>query len=313
MVLRRAASVCLAFLGVRRASEIAGLRIADIKVDEAGGLVEVKVRSQENDQFGAGQVARVVALPSWGGARPVRLVTGWLRFGAWLVRNRDRAGGLAASGDNSTLFVGLARARFGFSLAASGVSASWKKGFDGTGLSPRQGGARFYVARGMAREATQELGGWESPAVIEGVYTKARSKGVIPEMRSAVAKACAGLGVECFVRDLDHVVCAESSEFMAAEQGAEARVWRQRIGSVRDLLVPSGVLPVREDFWSLTGRRVKALNLPTHQMREVLSWGSSYRAELRRYRSEEPFKVARRRDRGLAARLAPEKGARSHQ
>ena len=154
MVLRRAASVCLAFLGVRRASEIAGLRIADIKVDEAGGLVEVKVRSQENDQFGAGQVARVVALPSWGGARPVRLVTGWLRFGAWLVRNRDRAGGLAASGDNSTLFVGLARARFGFSLAASGVSASWKKGFDGKNLSPREGGARFYVANGIARVAT---------------------------------------------------------------------------------------------------------------------------------------------------------------
>ena len=92
-----------------------------------------------------------------------------MRFRAWLVRNRDHAGRLAASGDNSPLFVGLARARFGFGLAASGVSASWKKGFDGKGLSPRKGGARFYVINGMAREATQELGGWEPPAVMEGV------------------------------------------------------------------------------------------------------------------------------------------------
>ena len=70
VALRCAASARLAFFGVRRASEIAGLRMADIVVDEAGGLVEVKVRSQKNDQFGAGQVARVVALPSWGGRVP---------------------------------------------------------------------------------------------------------------------------------------------------------------------------------------------------------------------------------------------------
>ena len=92
-----------------------------------------------------------------------------------MVRNRDRAGRLAASGDNSPLFVGLARARFGFGLAASGASASLKRGFDGKGLSPRKGGARFYVINGMAREATQGLGGWKSPAVMEEVYTKSRS------------------------------------------------------------------------------------------------------------------------------------------
>ena len=52
--------------------------MADITVDEAGGLVEVKVRSRKDDQFGVGQMARVVALPSWGGAWPVRVVTEWL-------------------------------------------------------------------------------------------------------------------------------------------------------------------------------------------------------------------------------------------
>ena len=110
---------------------------------------------------------------------------------------------------------------------------------------------------------------------MEGVYAKARPEEAAPEMRSAVAKARAGLEVERFARDLDRDMCAESSEDLGAEQGAEARIWRQRFRSVRDLLAPSVVLPIREDFWSLTGRRVRALKLSMHQSREVLSWGSS--------------------------------------
>ena len=106
------------------------------------------------------------------------------------------------------------------------------------GSVPWKGGARFYVVNGMAHEATQELGGRKSPAAMEGVYTRARSEEVIPEMRSAIAKACARLEVGRFVRDLDHVVRAESSEVMGAEPGAEARSWRQRFRSVRDLLFP---------------------------------------------------------------------------
>ena len=125
------------------------------------------------------------------------------------MRNRDHAGRLATSGEDSPLFVRLARARFGLGLAAPGVSASRKKGFGGRNLPPRKGGDRFYVVNGVAREATQELGGWKSPAVTEGVYTKARSEEVIPEMRSAVAKACAGLGVERFVRYLDRDMSRE--------------------------------------------------------------------------------------------------------
>ena len=89
-----------------------------------------------------------------------------------MVRYRDHAGRLAAAGDSSPLFVGLARARFGFGLAASGVSASRKKGFDGKGLLPRKGGARFYVVNGMAREATQELGRWKPPAAMEALKSR---------------------------------------------------------------------------------------------------------------------------------------------
>ena len=132
---------------------------------------------------------------------------------------------------------------------------------------------------------------------MEGVYTEARSEEAVPEMRAAVAKACAGLEVERFVKDLDRDVRVESSDALGAGQGVEARVWRQRFRSVRDILVPSAVLPTREVLWSLMGRRVRASKLTTHQMRGILSRGSSYGAELRRCRSEEPRNVASARER----------------
>ena len=122
--LRCAVSISLAFFGVGGTSGIAGLRVADLKADEACGVVEIKVRCQKNDQFGVGQIARVAPLPSWGGACQVRLVSEWLWSRAWLVRSRDHAGRLATSSDEIPLCVGLASARFGPGPASSGVSAS---------------------------------------------------------------------------------------------------------------------------------------------------------------------------------------------
>ena len=234
-------------------------------------------------------------------------------FGGWLVRNRDFAGRMASSGEDSPLFAGLVRARFGLGLASSGIAASWKKGSDYKNLSPRERGARFCVVNGMAREATQELGGRKSPAVMEGVYTKARSEEVAPEMRAAVAMARAGLEVERFVWGLGRDVCVDASEALGAEKGAGARVWRRRFRLARDLLAPSAVLPIRGDFWSLMGRRVRALKLATRQTEEVLPRGSSFRSELRRYRSEDPHNVARARERESAARPESNKQARHSQ
>ena len=174
-------------------------------------------------------------------------------------------------------------------------------------MSPRKGGARFYVVNGMPRETTQDLGGWKSPAVMEGVYVRARSEEAIPEMRDAVSRACKGLEVERFVTDLDREVCAGASEAMGAEAGAEARVWCHQFRSVRDLLVPAVVLPIRDDFWNLMGRRVRSLRLNTHQSREVLSWGSAFRADLKRYRDCNPQSVARANKREAAASEPPPK------
>ena len=157
----------------------------------------------------------------------------------------------------------------------------------------------------MAREATQEQGGWRTPAVTEGVYTKVHSEEVAPEMRAAVAKACAGLEVDRFIRDLGRDVCAEASEALGGEPGSEARVWRRRFRTVRELLTPAVDLPIREDFWCLMGRRVRALKLTTHQMKEVLSWGSSFRVALKSYRVAEPHKVAQYREREAAVSSTP--------
>ena len=87
MALRGAVPAALAFFGVRRASEIAALRVKDVHLDVDNGLLVMDVRRQKNDQFGACQVARVVALPSWGGACPLQLTSGWLWFRSWLVKH----------------------------------------------------------------------------------------------------------------------------------------------------------------------------------------------------------------------------------
>ena len=124
MSLRGAVSVALAFFGVRRASEIAALREKDVHLDVNNGLLVLDVRRQKNDQFGVGQVSSVVALPAWGEACPVQLSSGRLWFRPWLAKRRNYAGRLATSGGEGPFLVGLARARFGLGLAASGVTAS---------------------------------------------------------------------------------------------------------------------------------------------------------------------------------------------
>ena len=48
-----------------RASEVAALRVSDVRVNDASEDVRISVRRQKNDQFGVGQMAHMVALPAW--------------------------------------------------------------------------------------------------------------------------------------------------------------------------------------------------------------------------------------------------------
>ena len=167
----------------------------------------------------------------------------------------------------------------------------------------------MYVVNGMVREATQELGGRKPPAVMENAYVKARSEGVVPGMQAALVQASAGLEVELSVKDLDRDVCAEASETLGSEKGAEGRVWLRRFRSVRHLLVPAIVLPIRYNFWPPTARRVRPLNFPDHRESEVLVWGSECRAALNTYRSVDPARVVQTRGRDVAASSSPRKRA----
>ena len=138
----------------------------------------------------------------------------------------------------------------------------------------------------------------------------ARSGEVAPDMRSALSKACAGLEVELFVKDLDCDVCVEASDALGAEEGAEARVWFHRFRSACELLVPAGVLPTRGNFWSLMARRVRPLNATGRQKKEMLVGGTEYRAAWKLYSSPDPRKVVQTRERDVAAGPSPKKCVR---
>ena len=154
-----------------------------------------------------------------------RLLADRLWFGDWLAHFRNQEGRFSAAPERSSLVLGLARARFGLSMAPLGIASAWRKGFGGRNLSPDEGGARLYVVNGVAREATQDLGGWKSQAVMEVVYTNVRSGEVVPEMRAAVAKACAVLEVSSFREDVHWGLGPGGDEVPSSVRGAAARVW----------------------------------------------------------------------------------------
>ena len=99
---------------------------------------------------------------------------------------------------------------------------------------------------------------------MEAVYNKTRTEEVLPEMRAAVDKACAVLDVTSFVGNLDGDVCLDSGE-VPGRTRAPGSCW---------------VLPNFDNFWPLTGRRVRLLSLPDSQRRVVLSSGPDFRATL---------------------------------
>ena len=85
------------------------------------------------------------------------------------------AGGMGGSSTDA-LSAGLAPARFGSDMAASGISAAIKNCLRGRALHPRKEGFRSYVSHSTPREGAQELPGWETAEVTERVYVKGRSE-----------------------------------------------------------------------------------------------------------------------------------------
>ena len=76
MAARPAASMAVAAIGIRRASEVARFSLDDARVHSDAGVVDLAVRNQKNDQYGLGELPHFLEAPSWGAACPVRLLSG---------------------------------------------------------------------------------------------------------------------------------------------------------------------------------------------------------------------------------------------
>ena len=123
---------------------------------------------------------------------------------------------------------------------------------------------------GMPREAIQVLGGRKTPAVMESVYNEVRTEEVVPEMRSAVNGACALLVVRAFVVDLDDDSCVVGEGAVGSDTGRAVRVWFRRFCALKEYLTPSIVLPIRDNFLGVFGRRVRRLELSDIRRRVFL-------------------------------------------
>ena len=177
-------------------------------------------------------------------------------------------------------------------------------------IGPRAKAARLYVMNGMAREAAQELGGWKSPAVTESVYTNVRPGEAVPEMRSAAAKACNVLEATSFVAALDRDVGSESDDTLGLRKGAAARIRRYRFTTLREFLAPEIVIPARDNFLALMGRRARMPNLSDSQRRAVQFRARGFRLALWRFRSKEPASLPRVRAMDAAVPSSPGKKPR---
>ena len=124
MVLRSAVFMLTALFGVGRALEVAALRVSDVCISESASDVKISVLRRQNDHFGIGQMAHMVALPSRKGARPVLPLSGWLQFRGWLSAHRARLSRMSDPDSHTPLFVGFAGARFGLGIAAFVLSAA---------------------------------------------------------------------------------------------------------------------------------------------------------------------------------------------
>ena len=126
---------------------------------------------------------------------------------------------------------------------------------------------------------------------------------VVPEMRSAAAKACNVLAATSFVEDLCRGVGSEGEEALGLLKGAAARIWCYRFASLREILAPEIVIPTRDNFLALMGRRVRSLNLSDSQRRARLLRPREFRLALKSFREKEPASLARVR--ATAERLRP--------
>ena len=143
-----------------------------------------------------------------------------------------------------------------------------------------------------------------------GVYNKAKSEEVAPEISSAIIRACALFGVT-FAKDLDRDASLADERDAGMEQGACARERFRRFCSLMAYFAPSVVPPFRENLTSNLGRRVRESSLSDAQGGVILSRGAEYLVALRKDRCSDAGTAVRVRDRDDAAQGQPTEHTRT--
>ena len=289
--------MAVTFFSVRRASGVTQLVGGDVGFDNGKGVAQPRAKRQKNDQFWAGQMAHFSPMETLGAACSAKLLSGWLWPRSWSRQHRDHAGHLSGAYENLPFFVCRAGAEFGLEMAACGITASWEKVLGGRVFLPRKGGTRMYIMHGMSREASQELGGWQTPGVMDCVFNETKSEGAAPEIRGAIGLACALLAVETCVRDLYWNAPLADGCVLGSDRAACTNACFPRFSSLEDHLAPSVALPIRGNFISFPRRRVRAPGLSDTQQRVILLRGVDHRAALREARTSDSEAAVRARDR----------------
>ena len=179
----------------------------------------------------------------------MKIIAHWLWFRDRLRTHKDhecRSGSAPAD----ALSVGPTHAKFASGLAPTRVTDAMEKLTSGRLASPRKGGAGLYVAGGMSRDATQELGWWRSPELLE--------KGEASEMSVALKRASRPLAFERFVKESEEEATLVGENNVGLASSGYTRQFFAHFVQVPDLLSLELVAQMRPNFLSLLGRRARA-------------------------------------------------------
>ena len=103
--------MAVAFIGVRRASEVTQLVGGDVFLDDGRILVQLRLKRQKNGRPGAAPTSHLVSVDSRGVASPVKLPSGCLWLRGWLRDHHGHAGRLSGAEKSNPFLAGLARAK----------------------------------------------------------------------------------------------------------------------------------------------------------------------------------------------------------
>ena len=230
LVLRSAATVAVAFFGLRRADEVSRTLISHLSVDSSGSVI-INVPRQKNDQLGKGQAAVIPTFPSWGGACPTRILLAWRDARAMLTKWDRHARLGSGAGSDAWLFVSLSGPSWGRRLGPDAIREAIRKhcAEGGPLPSPRKGGVRFYRTSGASADIVQVQGGWKSSAVLATIYDGRGEREVLEAINAAA-------------RTAEHLLAAEQCLLLwgsLSSQPHDSSALISQLGEILPHLTPS--------------------------------------------------------------------------